>query len=308
MNFNVETIHMKLLLRLIVINLILYPPLTFGRTITASNDHHCHEYLYNGDKDRIVKSCYSENNLFTVDDNDKSRSGYLTITYLGKGDISVDVEISNDLGRKAIVNSDDLGVYNEEILYGSTSDFKFKFREDDRGDNAQTLFINGKKMGGYSNDIGFIRIKLGDGHEISTKYRDVSSSESFCRVSVIDAVGDMMFLQGGDVSGYNSASVQYDTNVNSDIGFKVDKVRFISGWRANFKDKAKASEKIIKIKTNEVYRNINSLGYEKMNVSDRISVSGSGVISFVPFVNVDNVNNNELLAGRYVMKATVTCD
>ncbi|ENM5853848.1 hypothetical protein NTE09_001845 [Vibrio mimicus] len=296
---------MKLLLRLFVLNLILSPSLTLGYTITSSNDHHCHEYKYNGDKSRIVKSCYSENNIFTIDNNNKTRSGYLTITYRGLGDISVNVEIFNRLGRKAFVHSEDVGISLQEIANGWREVWTFKFSEQNRSDNTQTLYINGESGGWYKDSVGVVEIKLGDGKEVELKYKEILGGESFCRISVSDAVGEMFFLQDTDISSHNSASVQYDASVVSNVGLKVGNVRFISGDRSVFKSKVLESERKIKENTNEIAYKIDSSDYDIINVSEHIEVHGEGVISVIPIVNL---NKDELLAGKYSMRIMFTCN
>lgn len=301
---------MKLLLRFLVLNFILSPSLTFGHTITSSNDHQCNTYFYNGEHDKKVKYCYSRNNLFTSSVDDMSRSGYVTVTYLGQGNIKVPVNISNYLGRKAFLHSTDFHI-DEEILDGSTRTVVFEFFENNDRDNSQTLFINGESI--YVNDDkgGVIRVKVATEGEVELKYKTILIGDSFCRISVVDAVGEMHFSQDSHVSRRKSAMVQYDTNIDSTIRFNVDKdkVRYLSVDRNKVKHLASISEDKIFDNTKEVYYSYDSLNYERLNmsngISDDIIISKSGYISFVPIVDL---NKSELLAGKYSMKATVTCN
>ncbi|WP_237359175.1 hypothetical protein [Vibrio mimicus] len=297
-------------LRLIAINLLLFPSLTFGHTITSSNDHQCNTYFHNGDRNKKVKYCYSRDNLFTSSSDDMSRSGYVTITYLSKGDIRVPIDISNNLGRKAFLHSKDFRI-DEEILDGSTRTVVFEFFENNDRDNSQTLFINGESIYVNNDKGGVVRVKVATEGEVELKYKTILIGDTFCRVSVVDAVGEMHFSQDSRISRRKSAMVQYDTNIDSTIRFNVDKdkIRYLSAVRNEVKHLVSISEDKIFDNTKEVYYSYDSLNYERLNmsngISDDIIISKSGYISFVPIVDL---NKSELLAGKYSMKATVTCN
>lgn len=297
-------------LRLIAVNLLLFPSLTFGHTITSSNDHQCNTYFHNGDRNKKVKYCYSRDNLFTSSSDDMSRSGYVTVTYLGPGNIKVPVNISNYLGRKAFLHSTDFHI-DEEILDGSTRTVDFKFFEANDRDNSQTLFINGESIYFGNDEGGVVRVRVATESEVELNYKTILKDETFCRISVVDAVGEMYFSQGSDVSKYNSAMVQYDTNIDSTIRFNIykDKIRYLSADRNKVKRLALISEGKIFDNTKEVYYSYDSLTYQRLNISngtsDGIIISKSGNISFIPIIDL---NKSELLAGKYSMRATATCN
>ncbi|ENM5907542.1 hypothetical protein LPR20_003733 [Vibrio mimicus] len=309
---NLYRVHilMLLLLRLLAINLIFAPFLAFGYTITSSNDHRCEEYFHSKDNDRKVKYCYSGDNLFTTDIDDTSRSGYVTITYLGKKDITVSVTISNYLGRKAILHSRDVGTFDREILDRNASTVQFNFLANDDNDNSKTLFINGERNGIYNHEKGIVRIKVDSESEKNLNYRSLSNGESFCRVYVVDAVGGMYFPNGKNNSKINPAVVRYDTNTSAAIRFSVRGVRYASGKNKEFNTMLSVSEDAIKQNTKEIYYRYGSRShslsdYVRANILDSIDISGSGLVSFIPIVDV---NEKNLMSGKYVMRSTITCN
>ncbi|EEW10571.1 hypothetical protein SX4_0923 [Vibrio mimicus SX-4] len=310
MNFHRVNILMLLLLRLVAINLLLAPFLAFGYTITSSNDHRCEEYFHSKDNDRKVKYCYSGDNLFTTDIDDTSRSGYVTITYLGKKDITVPVTISNHLGRKAILHSRDVGTFDREILDRDASTVQFDFLANDDNDNSKTLFINGERNGIYNHEKGIVRIKVDSESEKDLNYRSLSNGESFCRIYVVDAVGGMYFPNGKSNSKINPAVVRYDTNTSAAIRFSVRGVRYASGKNKEFNTMLSVSEDAIKQNTKEIYyrhgpRSHSLSDYVRANILDSIDISGSGLVSFIPIVDV---NEKSLMSGKYVMRSTITCN